>query len=174
MTNLQFNLTKTAEGVITAIMHGDREISKAHGFTLIYRETAKDETLEQTALGKLVRAEAIEKLGMTKAGTHTYLANSRRAAAGGDMYKHNKATNKKAREAAAVKRAETLAASVTDKEVEKTETPTETVVEELNRWRVENKDTKVLIQTFTTRTAAQKFNKESTENTRWFDGEKAA
>lgn len=174
MTNLKFNLTKTAEGVITAIHHKDREISKAHGFNLIYRETAKDESLETTALGKAVRAEAIEKLEMTSAGSHTYLANSRRAASGGDMYKHNKATNKKARVAAAEERAKKLAASATEEVVETVETPAETVVEDLKRWRVENKDTKVLIESFTTRSAAQKFNKESTENTRWFDGEKAA
>jgi hypothetical protein len=153
-------------------------MSKSRAFSLIFRRISKDESLDSKEIGKAVKIAVNAAFECTTACFGTYLANNRRVANGGDMYHHNKITNAKRRkrqQEIAQIAADVLAESVTSIV---TEGPQEVVTEvvtnvvELNRWRVEDKDTKVLIDSFTSRSAAQEFNKSQEGNTRWFDGNK--
>lgn len=136
--------------------------SKSQAATIIYREVMADSEAEGSPRGRFI-ARAMVELELSKHGANTYFYNERQQANGEYKYKHNKnsAERKKSRE--------TVEASV--------EAVEEAAPVEVHRWQVVLKDTRALVDSFTTRTAAQQFNKEQKaagKETVMVDGEKAA
>lgn len=139
----------------------------------VMRNIQGDDTIaerDQTSVFKAIMMQ----LGMTKTGCYTYARNVRMHLSGGDAYSSNKKWNKKRAAELRVQRAEEVAES--DNSGDQVE-PEQKDIEQLNRWCVRNKDTKQIVNSFTTRTAAQAYNKklkEAGENTQWFDKQKTA
>lgn len=133
----------------------------------VMRNIQADETIEgrqQTG----IFVGIMMPLGLTKSGCYTYARNVRNHLNGGDAYESNKKWNKK--------RADELKAEKANESTEE-EVIEQNPLEEANRWCVENKDTKELLNSFTSRTAAQDYNrklKSEGKNTRWFDKTKVA
>lgn len=137
--------------------------SKSQAATIIYREEVANEDAEGS-LRKRFMTRAMEELELSKHGANTYYYNERQQANGEYKYKHNKnsAERKKAQQA----------------EEAPVEAPVaEEAPVEVHRWQVVLKDTRDLIDSFTTRTAAQNFNKEQKaagKDTVMVDGNKKA
>lgn len=136
--------------------------SKSQVAGYIFDEVIANEAIET----KYQRAAFIERcqaeLDMSTNGASTYFYNKRKKAAGGNEYQHN--INSAAKKKAMQAEAQPEAAPVV-------------VEEEKGRWRVVLKDTRSLLKSFTTRTAAQTFNKEQKKSgleTVMVDAEKVA
>lgn len=121
-------------------------------------------------------------LGASDALCYTYVRNVRAQLNGGDPYASNKKWNRASRASKAANQTESVSGDVIVNDVVDVEIPAaapvaEVVAETLNRWQVKDEDTKTIVDSFTTRDAAQQFNKklrESGRNTRWIDGSKVA
>lgn len=129
--------------------------SKSQASTAIYRQEVENEDGEGSLRQRYI-ARVMDELGMSKSGASTYFYNEREQASGGYKYKHNKnsAERKKAKEAEAKATEEAT--------VEQAEQKTEEA-KEVHRWQVVLADTRELVDSFTGRAAAQKFNKEQKE-----------
>lgn len=137
--------------------------SKSQVAGYIFDEVVSDESIEPKHQRGAYINRCKAELNMTSHGASTYFYNKRKKAAGGDEYEHNKnsAAKKKAAEAAQ----ETPVVEEAQSEAE------------LHRWRVVLKDTRAIVDSFTGRKAAQKFNKEQKAagvQTVMVDGEKEA
>jgi len=135
------------------IEHEDRVISKSQASDIIFREVYADESVTEKERSRATRARFMEELDMSAPCAGTYYQNSKSSIInGGDKFGHNKATNARARARTA-----------------------DPIVHE--RWRVVNAKTNEILKSFTSRTAAQTYNKElKAEGTaaKWVDGTKAA
>jgi hypothetical protein len=118
--------------------------------------------------------------GLSEKGCYTYARNARIHLSGGDMFESNKKWNKKKLESDRAKKVTEEIGRLISKNVEPiVEVVTQDVVQtvELNRWRVVDKETNEIVNSFVSRSAAQEFNKklkESGQNTTWVDGLKTA
>lgn len=153
--------------------------SKSQAAGVIFKEVnAEDYDLN----GLTVRGEFLrrvnDELELSTAGGATYYNNEQRAARGQDRYQFNKASNKRAIER---KRAEKESAKEQEEEEAKAddqpaaEEPAVNGTEadvEVHRWQVVNKDTRELVESFTSRAKAQEYNRKQNGNTVMIDGEK--
>lgn len=140
--------------------------SKSQAATVIFREESENQDAEGS-LRKRFMARVMDELQMGSSGANTYYYNEVNQSKGEYKYKHNKASalRKKEREA------EQTTEEVTDQQVEQTQDESG----EVHRWQVVLKDTRELLDSFTTRKAAQSFNKEQKAagvETVMVDGEK--
>ncbi len=139
--------------------------SKSQASTVIYREVQADESINS----KHRRAEFLNRvsveLALGKHGGSTYYHNEQRLERGDPKFGFNSAANKKA---------------ALRKKAEKSTKRSEPEIEEcpLERWQVILKDTRSVLDSFTSRTAAQKFNKEQKaagiKSVMWDSNKKAA
>lgn len=176
------NIVKDAKGkpIITGFVNVNKENSRQTSASNAANKVYAD-VMYQLENGDIERPRkefmrrCIEELAMTNNGASTYFHNKKRKfERGEDEYGLNKATNKKANERKKLER-EAAKKAKAEPETPKKSTVDSEPESEVHRWQVIDVKTNSLIDSFTTRSAAQKFNKElkaEGNETKWVDGDK--